>query len=257
LVIFQALFDRLGLKERLRKCFRHRNVASIFGHHTLFLILVVHLLLGHRRLRDLDFYKEDPLVRRVVGVRRLPDVSTISRSLKQADLSSVENVRELLREGVLERVEEESLARITLDFDGSVLSTRRRAEGTAVGFNPKRKGDRSYYPLFCTVAQTSQFLDVHFRSGNVHDSNGALDFMRACVSEVRDRCPRTRIEARVDSAFFGEDLLAALNADSVEFTCSVPFERLPELKGIIEARRRWTEIDPEWAFFEPKYQPRS
>ena len=41
---------------------------------------------------------------------------------------------------------------VTLDFDGSGQSTRRHAEGSAVGYNKKRKGARSYYPLFCTVA---------------------------------------------------------------------------------------------------------
>ncbi|MCA9200495.1 MAG: IS1380 family transposase, partial [Planctomycetales bacterium] len=74
---------------------------------------------------------------------------------------------------MLDRLAELALPRITLDFDGSVLSTKRRAEGTAVGFNKKKKGARSYYPLFCTVAQTSQVLDFLHRSGNVHDSNGA------------------------------------------------------------------------------------
>jgi hypothetical protein len=43
-----------------------------------------------------------------------------------------------------------------MDFDGSVISTGRVAEGTAVGFNKKKKGQRSYYPLFCTIAQTTQ-----------------------------------------------------------------------------------------------------
>jgi hypothetical protein len=43
---------------------------------------------------------------------------------------------------------------VSLDFDGSVLSTHRRAEGVAAGYNKKKKGTRSYYPLFCTLAQT-------------------------------------------------------------------------------------------------------
>ena len=54
----------------------------------------------------------------------------------------------------------EGLSRVTLDFDGSVQSTGRHAEGTAVGFNKQKKGARSYYPLFCTVAQTAQVLDL-------------------------------------------------------------------------------------------------
>ena len=67
---------------------------------------------------------------------------------------------------------------MTLDYDGSVLSTGRHAEGTAVGFNKKKKGARSYYPLFCTVAQTDQVLDVHHRPGNVHDSNEEVIVLR-------------------------------------------------------------------------------
>lgn len=256
LVLAQALFARLDLKARLQRCFAHRGTGAIFGHHLVFLFLIVHLLLGHRRLRDRDYYEEDSLVQRVLGLRRLPDVSTLSRSLRDADERTVDNVNRLNRDLVLDRVESSELNRITLDFDGSVLSTQRHAEGTAVGFNRKRKGARSYYPLFCTVAQTAQFLDVRHRSGNVHDSNGAPEFIRRCVDAVRGRRPRTRIEARMDSAFFDGALIEQLDEQGVEFTTSVPFERLPELKGMIEKRRRWRTIDPQWQFFEVRWKPK-
>jgi hypothetical protein len=42
-----------------------------------------------------------------------------------------------------------------VDFDGSVQSTRRHAEGTAVGYN-KKKGTHSYYPLLCAIGQTGK-----------------------------------------------------------------------------------------------------
>jgi hypothetical protein len=257
LVLLQLLLGRLDLKSRLRTCFAHRRGATAFGHELLFLVLVVHLWLGHRRLRDIEYYREDRMVKHVLGLRVLPDVSTLSRSLKAADERTAVQVRGLLSSVVVDRLAQEQLARVTLDFDGSVLSTRRRAEGTAVGFNRKRKGDRSYYPLLCTVAQTGQILDVHHRSGNVHDSNGAPAFIRSCVQRVRKPLRRARIEARMDSAFFSKDLLLALGEDRVEFTASVPFERLVDLKRLIEERRRWTEIDPEWSFFEPMYRPKS
>ena len=47
--------------------------------------LVIHLLLGFRELRDAAHYQDDPLVQRVLGLKHLPDVSTISRMLKEAD----------------------------------------------------------------------------------------------------------------------------------------------------------------------------
>ena len=128
--------------------------------------------------------------KRVLGLKRLPDVSTVSRSLSSADERSVGNVRTASTTVVIERLVAEGLASVTLDFDGSVLSTGRHAEGTAVGFNKKKKGARSYYPLFCTVAQTDQVLDVHHRPGNVHDSNGADAFIERCVRTVREALPR-------------------------------------------------------------------
>ena len=60
------------------------------------------------------------------------------------DATSVEHLRALNRRLVLERLAQHRLTRITLDFEGSVLSTQRHAEGIAVGYNNK-KGQRSYY----------------------------------------------------------------------------------------------------------------
>ena len=256
LVLFQQLFATLDLKQRLRGCFRLLSGCRAFGQATIFLQLIVHLLLGFRELRDSRAYRDDPLVQRLLGLKRLPDVSTLSRMLKDADPRSVERLRRLLRDMLFERLASLGLARITLDFDGSVQSTRRHAEGTAVGYNKKRKGARSYYPLFCTIAQTAQILDFLHRAGNVHDSHGAREFILACIQEVREALPGVIIEVRMDSAFFSDEIVSALDANGVEFTISVPFERFAELKGMIENRRRWKAIRPHVAYFEADWKPK-
>lgn len=257
LVIYQALFKRMKLKQRLQGCFAHLASGSIYTFGRLFLWLLLHLLLGYRRLRDRDYYADDPLVLRVLGLTKLPDTSTISRMLAKIDPVAVEKLRRLSRDIVLDRLVAERLVRVTLDFDGSVLSTSRHAEGTAIGFNKKKKGARGYYPLFCTVAQTSQVFDLHHRPGNVHDSNGARPFMAACLDEVRGRLPGAQLEARIDSAFFDEKQLLSLALERVEFTASVPFERFPKLKGRILDRRRWQRIDEVWSYFECDWKPES
>ena len=53
---------------------------------------------------------------------------------------SVEHLRRLLRDTVLDCLKSVVLTRITLDLDGSVQVAKRRAEATAVGFNKKNKG---------------------------------------------------------------------------------------------------------------------
>ena len=55
LVVYQALFSRIGLKQQLSGCFRHLTVSPIFGHGVVVLLLIVHLLLGHRRLQDMRY----------------------------------------------------------------------------------------------------------------------------------------------------------------------------------------------------------
>ncbi|MGH8611610.1 MAG: transposase [Gammaproteobacteria bacterium] len=124
----------------------------------------------------------------------------------------------------------------------ATLTTCSPVEGTAVGFNRKKKGQRSYYPLFGTVAQTGQVLDVLHRSGNVHDSHGAQDFMLEAIATVRAALPRGSIEVRMDSAFFSDEIIASLDAQGVDYTVSVPFDRFAELKERVEVRRWWWQI---------------
>ena len=257
MLVFQQLFKRIELKSRLKSCFAHLKVSPIFGRHLVVMLLIVHLLLGFRRLREVDYYRDDPIVLRLMGLRKLPDVSTICRTLSQMETEGVENVRQLLRSLVLEGLQREQLPRLTLDFDGSVLSTKGHAEGTAVGYNKKKKGARSYYPLFCTVAQTGQFFDLLHRPGNVHDSNGAAEFILNCFTDAKRALNDTIFESRLDSAFFNQDVFFQFEGNNVKFSASVPFERFPQLKGMIEQRKRWRRIDKDWSCFETQWKPKS
>jgi hypothetical protein len=257
LLVFQLLFKRIDLKTRLKKCFGHLTGSSIFGRHLIVMLIIIHLLIGFRRLREVDYYRDDPIVLRVMGLRKLPDVSTISRALSQMETDGVENVRLLSRSMVIEGLQRERVPRLTLDFDGSVQSTKGHAEGSAVGFNKVKKGARSYYPLFCTVAQTGQFFDLHHRPGNVHDSNGAGHFMLSCLSEAKTQLPGAVLESRMDSAFFSQHILSIFNDNHVKFSASVPFERLTQLKQMIESRKRWRRIDNQWSYFETAWKPKS
>ena len=256
LLLFHLLFSRLQLKERLRRCFRPLR-STAYDLPTIVLGLILHLLLGFRQLRDAAYYRDDPMVHRVLGLHRLPDVATVSRILASADADGVACLRQLCRQLVQERLAQLDLRRITLDFDGSVIGTGRRAEGAAVGFNRNKKGQRSYYPLFCTVAQTGQVFDVLHRPGNVHDSKGAETFIQACVEALQEALVGIQIEVRMDSAFFSDALVRRLEQMGVEFTLSVPFERFIELKSQIEARRRWLPLGSGRWFFELLWKPKS
>jgi len=249
LVIFQVLFKRIDLKNQLRRCFKHQRSRQFGFAHVVF-ILIVHLLLGFRRLRDIEYYSDDPIVKRVVGMDILPSVSAMSRHLSEVDDDSVVHLQRLNSGLVTDRLNTLRSARVTLDFDGTVQGTKSHAEGTAIGYNKKKKGSRSYYPLLCTVAQTAQVLDFHHRPGNVHDSNGANAFIDSCISRVKASSPCAVIESRTDSAFFNEDIIGLQERLRVEFTISVPFARFVELKERVEHRQRWFKLNDDISYFE-------
>ena len=257
IVLWQSLFQTLDVKASLTRCFSHLPGSSTYGHGVIMLLLTIHLVLGYRRLQDIRFYADDALVQRALGLTSLPDASTVSRHLAAMDEGSVVNLRDYNRDLVLQRLAQLKLPRVTLDFDGSVIGTCRFAEGTAVGFNRKKKGQRSYYPLFCTVAQTGQVLDVWHRPGNVHDANGAKDFIQKCIEALRAALPKVLVEIRMDSAFCSDEIVSMLDEAAVEYTISVPFERLPALKQQVEDRKRWRRLDARWSFFETRWKPKS
>jgi hypothetical protein len=258
LVVFQKLFARLKLKERLRQACAHLGERNLYHPAVIVQVLIVHLLLGFRKLREVEFYEDDPLVQRVLGLKIIPSVSTLSRTLMEFDERAVEAHHALNRSMVIERLQHLSLRRMTLDFDGSVSSTTKHAQGSAVGFNKQKKGARSYYPLYCTVAQTGQVFDVLHRSGNVHDSRGAVAFVRHCVERIRTALPGVIIEVRMDSAFFSDEMVELLEGATVEFTISVPFERFTELKGMVHGRKTWwpASADGTLRYFEKQWKPK-
>ena len=255
LLILQKLFKTMNLEKTFKESMG-KNEKTSYSMPWISLWLVVHFWLGYKRLRDIDFYRGDPMVERVLGVKKLPDVSTISRRLKGVDDQAVESVRDLNRSVVLDRIGTENFSRITLDFDGVVCATKRHAEGSAVGYNKQFKGRRSYYPLFCTLSQTGQFFDLHHRPGNVHDSNGAEEFVKSCLFKAKEAAPQVGLETRMDGAFFQEPLIDTLNSQGVEFTVSVPFSRFPELKKMIEDRKRWSS-KRDFSYFETSWAPGS
>lgn len=256
LIVFAALFRRLGLASKVAAACPDSG-GRLYTKASVFRWLTVHALLGCSKLRDCDNYRSDPLVLGTLGMGRIPSVPTASRVLREFTGEDIGRLGDTVSRMVTDRLLAAGCATLTLDFDGTVLSTSRHAEGSAVGFNKQKKGARSYYPLLCVVAQSGQVFDLLHRSGNVHDSNGAPAFVESCVRRARERVPGAKVEARLDSAFFSDGMVALLEKLGVEYTISVPFERFAELKRQIEGRSYWWPCAKGTSSFEKRWKPDS
>jgi len=250
LELFRRYFHLINLNSRIRKAFRGHDLSGDYSVVHFVLVFIALWLTGGRRLRHIPFLAEDPLVQRLCGLQSLPSDRTVSRWLGQFTNDSLQALVSLNSDLVTEKIAELDLPRITLEFDGTVLSCGDKVRWAARGYNPMNRHAKSYFPLLCHVAQTGHFLQVKNRPGNVHDSKGgALGVIRACVEQVKQMFPRAVIEVRLDSAFFQEEIIKYLMRADVEFALKVPMWKWLGLKEIIQQRSRWSHSNSRLAHF--------
>ena len=70
-------------------------------------------------------------------------------------------------------------------------------------------------------------FDFLHRPGNVHDSNGAEQFLMRFFQKAREA--NTVFESLIDSAFFDQETMNLLDSAHIQFTASVRFERFPDV----------------------------
>ena len=122
LELFRRYFSLIEFNSRIRRAFAATSVGGDYTVVHLIMIFVALWLTGGRRLRHIPFIAEDPLVQRLGGLKTLPSDRTVSRWLGQFTNDALQALVTLNSEIVTEKLKAMKLARVTLDFDGTVLS---------------------------------------------------------------------------------------------------------------------------------------
>ena len=241
----------IQLGRRVQKVFARYDLGGDYRAIDMILVMVVLILAGGRRLDHLNYLCQDPLVKRFCGLLRLPRERSVARWLKRFTHKSLMALVELNSQIVGEAIEQQKLGRLTFDIDGSVITTGASVSWAFRGFNPHHRKNPSYYPILAHLAQTGHILRVKNRPGNVHDSKGALAFLRDLIDDVRIRLGRTLpLEFRMDAAFFQRDIIELLERRRAEYAIKVPFFKWLGLVPVIRERQRWQALREGMGCFE-------
>lgn len=244
----RSYFSRLGLRAKIGRLAGSALPSSDFGRVRMVMLSLILIISGGRRLRHLDYLSGDPVIGRCCGLSRLPSSRTLGRWLRHFDERAVAGLSRLNDELVGAAIDAAGLARLTVDVDGSVVSTGLKVAGAKRGYNPHRRKVPSYYPITAYEAQSGQVLRVQNRPGNVHDGNASLTFLRGLVEQLTPG--GRRLEFRMDGAFFRADVLDLLDDAGAEYTIKVPFFDWLGLKERLRSRRRWRRVDETVECFE-------
>jgi hypothetical protein len=241
----------IRLNDLIRRHFAGTVLGGDYGTVAMIRIMLGLLIVGGRRIRHLDFVRGDVLFERFAGLIRLPSLRTLSRWLTQFTMQSVQRLQALNAEIVARVIRCEPLRTLSIDVDGSVVSTGHQVERAFRGFNPHHRKVPSYYPITAYLAETGQILRVKNRSGNVHDGKASITFLRDLFSQVKETIGSAyHLNFRMDGAFFHPKVLQLLTTQGAGFCIKGPFWQWLDLTGLIKARRRWKHINTQLSYFE-------
>lgn len=105
--------------------------------------------------------------------------------------------------------------RYWFDFDSTVRTLYGHQEGVVKGYNPKKKGAKSYHPLLCTEPRLGDCLGGRLRHGNAASADGVLEMF----DEVLDLIPAEArdLRARADAGFYDTKFIEKLSKNGIGF----------------------------------------
>jgi len=253
MALIHAFCQRLGLKRLLQRCLRPTPRARDYQAAELLLALLYAIIVGLDRINATQILQYNGAFQRIVGLPHFPDQTALRRLLKRLrprHIRQLVRLHDQLRSALLARPRPRSS--LTFDLDSVVLVLYGHAEGARVGYNPKKRGRRSYHPLLCFEAHRQEFWHGSLRPGNTVAATGAVPFLRVCLAKVPPGLARSRIRVRGDSGFFGKRVIEFLDGEGVGYAI-VAKEYAP-----IKTRARgcrFTKLRSGWEVGEFQYQP--
>lgn len=246
LELIRRYLQERGLGAHLRESERRVPQRGDLRFASMVLLVIAMLLVGGRRLRHVEFLSGDPLVQRTAGLRRLPSRRTLARRLEALRKADLDEIDRLLLASATDPIRALALSRLTIDVDGSVLTTGLTVAGAERGYNPHHRKNPSYYPILATLAQTGSAIAHRNRPGNIHDSHRAAAFLKDAVTRLREALPGAKtIEVRADSAFFQRDFLQSCDRLGVEYALKVPMWPYLNLRTLVRKvdPRLWRSVN--------------
>jgi hypothetical protein len=242
---------KLGLKNILK---RHLSISrgenAKYDLPTSILMLMMGAISGVKHLSHMVLLKADTVICKLFGWESFPHHSTFGRLFKLFQHVHCHELSEAENEARRKVWSKKWFGLVTLDLDSSVRGVYGLQEGAAKGYNPHKKGQRSYHPLFCYIAQTGECLHNWFRAGDAYSGNGAVDFIRECYTRLPKRV--WKIIWRGDSAFFNGKAMDSIEARQGQYLFKVSFKGLVNL--LMDQSWRPLRRRPGWEGAEFEYR---
>ncbi len=251
--LLHRFFSVIGLKRAFAHDLHlvHRPTRYSIGE--LVLALLYPIILGLKRLEMTRLLRANGVFQFLTGISHYPDATTLRRFLIRTAPRLVPQLRavhDAMRAHLAAHLERQ---RFVFDLDSTVLVVYGHQEGAEVGYNPAKRGRRSYHPLLCFEGTWHEYWEGEFRPGRAHTATGTLDLLTACLGKIPTADHGKPIFARADKGFYDHAIVEWLADQRVHFV--VVARLTAPIKRTLAGRLRYTQHRGGVSTAEFRYQP--
>ena len=210
--------------------------------------LVLGSLSGVNRISRLSNFTADPLVMHLLNLRKNINVDAFRDRLKGLGQAGAINLQEFLFKYITQWLIISDSETLTIDADSSVCTVYGNQQGAAKGYNPHKKGAKSYHPIIAFASELKLVINSWFRDGSAYTSNGICEFMKQTLAILPKHIDK--IFFRADSGFFNGALFDLLEELGHSYLVKV---KLKNLKALLQIQH-WKETDKDTAICEFDHQ---
>jgi hypothetical protein len=138
----------------------------------------------------------------------------------------------------------------TIDLDGQVVVARGNPGGASFGYNPKRRGSKSYFIMMGFWGEVRDIVAAELFGG--HRASVSAEMAKQAYRQSRRALPPSvlRVRLRADCGFYSDEFLKCLEADKVTYTVAA---RLTAPVKATVAGLDYRPLDDKWGLAEFEY----
>jgi len=230
LVLFAELVRAFKVEQRVERSFPRPGSNRGYEAWSYVEPLLLMMEGGGRHVEDLREIQDDVALRSLVGLEKMPSLSTFGDWLARAGAEGGSTAMGVVNEEVARTV----LSRLaapdyTLDVDTTVIESEKKEAAWTY------KKVRGYQPMLGYLAENGVCLTHEFRQGNIAPQAGAVPFLERCQSVCRKIA-----RLRSDSAFYRSDVIRWCQEKGVGFTITA--DQTAGMKEVIKTVRDWRRL---------------
>lgn len=242
LFLIYSFCKKLKLKQYLQTYVKFNQRNQEYQTAEFILIIIYMIILGIGRIENLRFLQANGAFKRIIGMKKLPNPTAVRRFLYRLTpkaINQISQVHNLIQKKIFLTLHKKTS--ITFDIDGTVLTIYGNQERAKVGYNPKKRGKKSYCLMLCFESDR-EFWYGSLEPGTVSHIKVANNIVKMCLEKLPYKIYRIRV--RADAGFYGKEFIEDyLDEQNIKYTVETQV-RQPMLPFMENAK--YTRYKKNW-----------